>query len=88
MLEIQSSFNHPEVENGELAGQRSEPFCLKKTYKIPKRFEIKEGLIYILVSWDSNTYIRGMANNYFDIFDHYGSLLKTGKEYHLITPKF
>lgn len=87
-MEIQVSHTHPPVENGELAGQRSAPFCLKRTNKIPKRIEVKEGIVYTLVAWDSNTYIRGLADNRFEVFDHYGSDLRTGKEYHLIVPKF
>ena len=85
MFEVQLSVQHPPVSNLDTS-RRSETFELKEIDRL--HLPLIEGNVYVLASWDSNTYIRAGKENRFEIIDQYGDVLRVGKQYVLINPTF
>ena len=87
MLEFQVSRQHEPISNLETS-RRSDTFYLESTERLPSSLKIIEGNVYVIASWDSNTYVRAGANNTFSIIDQYGDVLRVGKGYVLINPTY
>lgn len=87
MLEFKVAAKHDPLEQVDRS-RRSDRFALGVLDEVPKSIPLIEGNVYIIASWDSNTYIRAGKNNSFTVVDQYGTELKTNKEYVLINPEF
>ena len=78
------------MSSATLCELKSEPAEITKYHFTFPNFpiELEADQLYIISAWNSNTHIRGLGGDDYEILNQYGTILEDGREYLLVCPKY